>query len=517
MIVHLAVLPGFGIAVEARQRPELASLPAVMGGLPQQRGVVREANMAAQQRGIHPGMTLAQARQHCPECLFLVPDLPRYEAVWADIRAVLRRYTPLVEPIELGQAACDLTADERRWGGDWRRAASSIVASVQAATGITPCLGVAANRLLAQLASGQVGPDGIAVIAPGQEHLFLADLPLSLLPGVDARLLLTFHILGLKTAGQLAALPRAALRQRFGALGEQFHESVHGIDRRPVVSPPDRPAVAARRECEEGTPEEALALLHDVAERCAADLARGQHAGQVIELILEWEEPGDGAMGGQLEQLGEPSSRRCGPPAGGGRARGPVPTSLMSTSDTELPIPYRIHSMLPQPGNPIARPVPPAPRSLDSPPVRRSESPVSRDRPMPVTRVTAVVRTPIATAAPLFARAEQLLRQHWPRDRHIRLAALELAVSSFAPPTQLAFGQLSMLGETGMLGGIDGPRLQALLQTENVLAARYGDTSFRALARIDPASILTERRFHWRVGLPWQPAISGRPKKRRRA
>src|SRR5450759_919845 len=96
MIVHLRVVPGFWVAVEEARRPELRSGPLVIGGLPQQRGIVREANQSAQQTGVRPGMTLSQAHQQCPHGVFLMPDLPRYEHVWEGICAILRRHTPLV-------------------------------------------------------------------------------------------------------------------------------------------------------------------------------------------------------------------------------------------------------------------------------------------------------------------------------------------------------------------------------------------------------------------------------------
>src|SRR5947209_19867452 len=106
MILYLRVVPGFWIAVEERARPELRPRPVIMGGLPHQRGMVREMNALAGRCGVRAGMTLAQAHQQCPDGVFLVPDIPRYESVWEEICGILLDYTPLVEPLEMGQAAC---------------------------------------------------------------------------------------------------------------------------------------------------------------------------------------------------------------------------------------------------------------------------------------------------------------------------------------------------------------------------------------------------------------------------
>ncbi len=506
MILHLRVVPGFWIAVEAGRHPELHTRPVIMGGLPHQRGAVREANLAAQWHGVRAGMTLAQAHQQCPEGIFLAPNLPLYEAVWEDMCAVLSCYTPLVEPIEMGQAVCDLADNGRRWP-DWRQVVGEISTRIGEQTGIVPCWGVATNRLVAQLASLQVETDGVTLIERGEERAFLADLPLELLPEIDVRLALTFQVLGLKTIGQLAALPSTAVKARFGALGERLHAYARGIDPRPVVPPPARPVVLARRESpgrySDGDIEEAIALLHDLAEECGADLQRRSLAGTLIGLTLEWH-----------TSSGNPHSARAAPSVARLPAGSP-PDSPGCPQVDALPVPYgvffRSHSMLARPGDTaLTRPAR-VPSSL-----AEEESPVPPDgnaqwkvepSKAGIQSRTAIVRTAISTASPLFERAQQLLLQLWPRDSRRLLKAIELRVGEFEQPRQLAFAELNRLDQTGVLSGMDAGRRQILAQQEQVLAARYGDASFRHLAHVDPAGILTERRFRWAAGLwPSLPA-----------
>src|SRR5947209_3123893 len=215
-----------------------------MGGLPHQRGQVREANGLAQGRGVRAGMTLAQAHQHCPEGVFLAPDLPRYEGLWHALLDVLDSYTPAVESIEMGRAVCDLSGCERRWRSGWD-AAGEIVESVYRRIGIVPCIGIASNRFTAEMASMLPDESGMMVVEHGQESTFLAELPIGLLPEVDPRLALSFQVLGLQTIGQLAALPGSAVARRFGPLGKRLHGYAQGVDPRPVVPPPVRPSVSA--------------------------------------------------------------------------------------------------------------------------------------------------------------------------------------------------------------------------------------------------------------------------------
>jgi hypothetical protein len=84
----------------------------------------------------------------------------------------------------------------------------------------------------------------------------------------------------------------------------------------------------------------------------------------------------------------------------------------------------------------------------------------------------------------------------------MQLQSITLEIAEFPPPSQLSFPELDRIDQTGALRGMDAVRRQALSQQEQVLAARYGDTSFRHVGHVDPASILTERRFRWDAGLP---------------
>jgi hypothetical protein len=420
----------------------------------------------------------------------------------------------------------DLSGCERLWG-DGLETARAISSHIRRSTGIVPWLGMASNRLVAQLASTAVGAEGISVIERGQEAAFLADLSLTLLPGMDPRLALTFQVLGLRTIGQLAALPAASVRQRFGVAGERLHSYARGIDPRPVVPPPQKPSVTARRECEDGSIEEALEALHRLADTCAAELQQRALAGTVVELVLEPEPSLDSpaktpsSVVGQgfspVERHGGSAPRPVGDngqPSGTDRAKA-LPSEGNGKEDshsphggeglevrgpelggTRLPISYRIHSMLPQPG-----PFPQESVEAHLQPAPVHTSPLAAPLDSSI-RVRTTVRTPADTAAQLLQAAQRLLLQHWPKGRE-RLHAIELRISQFPGPRQLSFPELNRIGQVGGLAGPSAERLQALAEGEQVLATRYGDTSFRRVTRLDPGNILTERRVHWDAGLPW--------------
>jgi nucleotidyltransferase/DNA polymerase involved in DNA repair len=513
MIVYLRVVPGFWVAVEESQRPELRSCPLVIGGLPHQRGVVREANHLAQRSGVRPGMTLAQAHQQCPHGVFLMPNLARYELVWENICEILRRHMPLVEPVEMGQAVCDMSGCERFWSDEWN-AGRAIALEIERSTGVTPSLGIASNRLVAQLASMFTETDGVAVIDRGKERVFLADLPLTLLPGVDPRLALTFQVLGLTTNSQFAALPASAVKQRFGATGEQLHRYARGIDPRPVLPPPEKSFIVARYECEDGSIEEAMDGLRTLAETCAGELQAHGAPGKLVGLTLIWTE-------GPTRLL--PPQKRAESLEGNEPAALPPPPVPGRSKDERraFPVPYRVHSsMLPQP---LEGPAPHTGSSLQrspetshppSSPFSRiaGEGPGMRVRTENIGRsqeVVAMVRTPIDTAPPLLERAQQLLLRIWPRSRSDdgdpapRLLAIELKIGEFTKPSQLSFSDFDRLDAGGTLRGLSAERRQALARHDEAFEARYGTTAFQHVTAVDSGNILTERRFRWKNGLPW--------------
>src|SRR6476659_2291405 len=115
-ILHVD-LDAFFAAVEQRDRPELRGKPVIVGGGgPNQRGVVSAASYEARAFGVHSAMPLRTAGRLCPHGVFLPVDGAKYAAVSKQVMAVLRRFTPLVEPISIDEAVLDVSASRRMFG-----------------------------------------------------------------------------------------------------------------------------------------------------------------------------------------------------------------------------------------------------------------------------------------------------------------------------------------------------------------------------------------------------------------
>jgi DNA polymerase-4 len=233
-ILHVD-LDAFFAAVEQRDRPELRGKPVIVGGGgPNQRGVVSTASYEARRFGVRSAMPLREAGRRCPDGIFLPVDGRKYLRVSREVMAILRRFTPLVEPISIDEAFLDVTGS-RELFGDGETIARSIKAAVRDEVQLTISVGVARTKLVAKIASDLRKPDGLVVVAAGDEAAFLAPLEIGRLWGVGEKTAVVLREYGVKTIGDLAALPEDLLERRFGKMGPVLGDRARGIDSDRVV------------------------------------------------------------------------------------------------------------------------------------------------------------------------------------------------------------------------------------------------------------------------------------------
>jgi DNA polymerase-4 len=214
-ILH-ADMDAFYASVEVLDDPSLRGRPVIVGGGPDQRGVVSAASYEARAFGVHSAMALRTAGRLCPNGVFLPGRPERYSELSRQVMRIFGSYTPLVEPISLDEAFLDVSGSRAAFG-DGETIARAIKSRVGDEIGLTVSVGVATNKLCAKIASDLRKPDGLVVVPPGQEAAFLAPLPIRRLWGV----------------GPAAAARAGRLRRR---------------DDRPAGSPARRHPAAAVRE-----------------------------------------------------------------------------------------------------------------------------------------------------------------------------------------------------------------------------------------------------------------------------
>ncbi len=222
-------MDAFFVSVEELYDPSLKGKPVVVGGRPNERGVVSAASYAARKFGVHSAMPLRTAYKLCPQAIFVDGHPQRYREYSQKVYEVLESFSPLVDMASIDEAYLDITGTERLYGPPLR-AAHLLHERMKAATNLNCSIGIAAARMVAKIASDQAKPNGILWVVPGREAAFLAPLDVRKVPGVGKVTEKNLHLLGIRKVGDLAALDEAFLEQRFGKWGLALAGKSHGLD-----------------------------------------------------------------------------------------------------------------------------------------------------------------------------------------------------------------------------------------------------------------------------------------------
>src|SRR5579859_3458797 len=222
-------MDAFFVSVELLDRPDLRGKPVVVGGRPDQRGVVSAASYEARKYGIHSAMPLRTAGKLCPHAVFLDGHHAKY-GEWSDrIASVLARFSPIVEMVSVDEAYLDLNGTERMHGPPLA-ATDKLLRTITRETNLPCSGGLATTRLTAKVASDQAKPRGLVWVAPGQEANFLAPLSVRKIPGIGEVTERALRALGIETVEQLAAVPQEKLEKVFGQWGDALYRKARGGD-----------------------------------------------------------------------------------------------------------------------------------------------------------------------------------------------------------------------------------------------------------------------------------------------
>jgi DNA polymerase-4 len=231
-IIHLD-LDAFFAAVEVLENPELEGQPVLVGGSPEGRGVVAAASYPARAYGIRSAMPTARALALCPHAIVLPARHRLYSAYSRRVMTILRDSAPLVEQMSVDEAFLDVTDRVSSWN-EAPDLARQLQQRVLEDVGLSASLGIAANKLVAKIASDRDKPGGLTVVQPGEEAAFLKPLPVRVLWGVGPVAERKLAELGVTTVGDLSQVPERELRARFGKHGAALVRQAQGIDTRPL-------------------------------------------------------------------------------------------------------------------------------------------------------------------------------------------------------------------------------------------------------------------------------------------
>ena len=277
----------FYATIEKRDDPTLADKPVIVGG--RRRGVVLTACYIARTFGVRSAMPMFEARRLCPHATVVRPDMEKYARVGREVRKLMFKLTPLVEPVSIDEAFMDLSGTARLHGMSPAKALAGFASAVETELGITVSIGLSCNKFLAKIASDLDKPRGFAVLGSSEAAAFLAPKPVSLIFGVGRVAQQRLARDGLRTIGDLQRAGESELMRRYGAEGARLARLARGLDERKVNADREVKSISAETTFDQDIGDfRPLELrLWRLTERVSARLKANMLAGSTVTLKLK--------------------------------------------------------------------------------------------------------------------------------------------------------------------------------------------------------------------------------------
>jgi protein ImuB len=281
-VIACVLIPRFQLTIAAGDRGELLKQPAALAPEPGGVQQVGEVSLAAEAFGVHPGMRLGEALARCPRLALVPPDPASVADSWERLLVRLESIGAAVEPERPGLVCFDLRGMLRLHGG-----VDGVLASARRSLRAPARYGVAPSRFAAVAAAAKARARRPVIVTGDRKRAraFLAPLSVALLRARPALAELpeALERLGVGTLGELAALPPAALADRFGTAGLLAHELASGGDG--AIRP--RPASEFLRESLD-LPEAASGVQLERALGLLIDrlLARRERRGRTLRAVV---------------------------------------------------------------------------------------------------------------------------------------------------------------------------------------------------------------------------------------
>ena len=267
MIAHFDI-DAFYASVAQRDDPRLRGKPLAIAGS-SRRAVVLTASYEARPFGVRSAMPLYRARELCPDLIVRPPDFERYRATSRLVFEIFARGARALEGLSLDEAFVDAGDVALEVAIEY---AKGVRAAVRSEAGLTVSAGVAAQKMLAKIASDDAKPDGLAFVSPGSEAAYLAPMPVGRLWGIGPKTQVRLAAQGLLTIGELAALDNDRIFRLFGRWGLELRELARGHDSRRVD--PDQKTVSVSSEETFEFDVSSLDELRAALRELSADVAR---------------------------------------------------------------------------------------------------------------------------------------------------------------------------------------------------------------------------------------------------
>jgi DNA polymerase-4 len=156
--------------------------------------------------------------------------------------------------------------------------------------GINASVGMAANKLMAKIASGMAKPNGFLRVLPGHEAAFLAPLPIGRIPGIGPKSGEEFKRMGIHTVRDLASLPLELLKEVYGEWGHRLYLKARGICQSPVLKRDNTRSISRETTLEKDSTDPAFleSTLSWLVEKAASQLREEGLRARCVSLKLRY-------------------------------------------------------------------------------------------------------------------------------------------------------------------------------------------------------------------------------------
>ena len=226
----------FFASCEVALDASLSGKPVWVGGGRRGDGIVIAANREAKRFGIHTGMACFKAKRVCPHGVLARPQYDEYRRLSKEMFQIMEQYTPTLVPMSIDEGFLDLTTMGRHVWRDTTAAdyVNGLRARIFKEVGVPVSAGLGRSAWMAKLATSAAKP-GFVEVSPDREKEFLSERHVSELAGVGKRRERSLAVLGARTFGDVAKLPSAILKQKFGIWGQQLWLFANGQWNEPLL------------------------------------------------------------------------------------------------------------------------------------------------------------------------------------------------------------------------------------------------------------------------------------------
>lgn len=297
VILHLD-MDAFFASIEQRDEPSLRGKPVIVGGAPNQRGVVSAASYEARKFGVRSAMPSSTAARLCPRGVFIRPRIDVYRDESREIMAILAESGATIEKMSIDEAYLELT-DPLRVSHPNLEHDSLLEQALPIARGfkeriknerrLTASIGIAANKFLAKMASDMQKPDGLTLVREADKVALLRPLPIRAIHGVGQATEKILHDAGINTIADLQDTQRD-LRSLVGSWAAKLREFAFGRDDRPLELGDEIKSISAEETFQQDTADRPLLrkCLWEQAREIAGRLKRKRLAASTVQVKVRY-------------------------------------------------------------------------------------------------------------------------------------------------------------------------------------------------------------------------------------